>query len=140
MSHKFCNKCKKNLPLESFNRMSSSTDGRQHQCKQCRAEIQRAYRATDKGKERDRRYNKTESKKLASYRYWAKQPFAYEAQYKTKNAIRDGVLSRPPECEKCKSKGRVEAHHCDYTKPLDVMWLCTSCHKDWHTKNTPIYK
>lgn len=54
----------------------------------------------------------------------------------TYNAIKSGKLTRLP-CENC-GEQRVEAHHTDYNKPFDVMWLCTRCHKDWHRKHTAI--
>lgn len=52
-------------------------------------------------------------------------------------AIRKGILVRGKQCEICNSKdfkckdGRsyIHAHHEDYTKPLEVKWLCASCHK-----------
>lgn len=46
------------------------------------------------------------------------------------NAIRDGKLMKQP-CEKCGSK-KAQAHHDDYTKPLDVRWLCTKHHREVH--------
>ncbi len=41
-----------------------------------------------------------------------------------------GTLKRKP-CEVC---GDVEthAHHADYSKPLDVRWLCAKHHKELH--------
>jgi hypothetical protein len=27
---------------------------------------------------------------------------------------------------------KVEAHHNDYTKPLDIIWLCSECHQWLH--------
>jgi len=44
-------------------------------------------------------------------------------------AIKKGVLVRPTHCEDCKRpyKG-LHGHHEDYTKPLDVEWLCPPCH------------
>lgn len=46
------------------------------------------------------------------------------------NAIRDGKLIPQP-CEIC-GKQKVDAHHDDYTKPLDVRWLCTKHHAEHH--------
>ncbi|MHC4647806.1 MAG: hypothetical protein ACYTBJ_20275 [Planctomycetota bacterium] len=50
---------------------------------------------------------------------------------KTGNAIRDGRLRRMP-CEKCGAEP-TEAHHEDYSKPLEVIWLCPRCHKREHS-------
>lgn len=47
------------------------------------------------------------------------------------NAIRDGRLIRQP-CEKCGYAEHVHAHHEDYAKPLEVMWLCRDCHGRRH--------
>lgn len=61
------------------------------------------------------------------------------AQILVGNAIRDGRISRMP-CEVCgvtgKKNGRslVHAHHDDYSKPLEVRWLCTQHHNEYHRK------
>lgn len=50
------------------------------------------------------------------------------------NAIRDGDLSPWPACahpEGC-DHTKVEAHHPDYSRPLDVVWLCPAHHKQAH--------
>jgi hypothetical protein len=44
-------------------------------------------------------------------------------------AIRRGDLVRPGQCDDCGAGGPVEGHHDDYSKPLAVRWLCTSCHR-----------
>lgn len=50
-----------------------------------------------------------------------------------KTALSAGLLLRPDTCEKCKTRAEpIHGHHHDYTKPLDVGWLCTKCHSDWH--------
>lgn len=49
----------------------------------------------------------------------------------TRSYIRAGVLVKQ-DCEFCKSSKNVEAHHEDYSKPMDVIWLCRGCHKEWH--------
>lgn len=45
-------------------------------------------------------------------------------------AVRDGVLSRQP-CGVCGVE-RTEAHHEDYSKPLEVRWLCKRHHEEAH--------
>jgi hypothetical protein len=46
-------------------------------------------------------------------------------------AIKKGWLTRPSTCEWCGTEGKIEAAHRDYSKPLDVTWLCRSCHTKW---------
>jgi len=47
-------------------------------------------------------------------------------------AIKLGVLEKSKECSKCGSTKRIEGHHEDYSKPLDVVWLCNGCHQRHH--------
>lgn len=71
-----------------------------------------------------------EARRRACTRYGQKYPEKRAAHIKAGNAIRDGRLIRQP-CESCGSKD-VEAHHKDYSKPLDVTWLCKRCHMQVH--------
>jgi len=57
-----------------------------------------------------------------------KYPEKYRARTAVSNAIRDGKLLREP-CSGCGKTGRIHAHHDDYSKPLDVVWLCEMCHR-----------
>ena len=48
--------------------------------------------------------------------------------------LRLGVkkLVKPNCCQGCgrtSKETRLSAHHHDYTKPLDVIWLCAACHR-----------
>lgn len=52
------------------------------------------------------------------------------ARQDTRNAVRDGVLEKQP-CAICGSASS-EAHHEDYDKPLDVIWLCRAHHAQTH--------
>jgi len=71
-------------------------------------------------------------------RRWAESnPARRAASHLVNNRIRDGVLSKPKRCDNCGAGGRIHGHHDDYTKPLDVRWLCPKCHKAWHAVNTP---
>lgn len=50
-------------------------------------------------------------------------------------ALRSGELERRP-CEVC-AHPKSDGHHDDYAKPLEVRWLCRSCHKLHHSKFGP---
>lgn len=53
-----------------------------------------------------------------------------EARLITRNAIRRGELTRLP-CEVC-GTAKSHAHHEDYSKPLEVVWLCRAHHEALH--------
>lgn len=62
---------------------------------------------------------------------WAKRnPEKRRAQVLLNNAVRDGRMLRKS-CGKCDCQS-AQAHHDDYSKPLDVRWLCTVCHAQEH--------
>lgn len=62
---------------------------------------------------------------------WRKRnPDKVNAHSKVNYALRKGLLNKLP-CEICGEK-QVHAHHEDYSKPLEVVWLCKSCHKSLH--------
>ena len=54
-----------------------------------------------------------------------------------RDAIKRGSLLRPESCSRCKEvpspskdgRSKIHAHHHDYSKPLDVEWLCARCHR-----------
>lgn len=61
------------------------------------------------------------------------------AQNILEEAIEKGLVQRKNVCECCGREavmkdGRtgIQAHHPDYNRPLDVMWLCQKCHHEWH--------
>jgi hypothetical protein len=51
-------------------------------------------------------------------------------------SIKLGQTVRPLQCASCKIPCRPNAHHLDYGKPLEVLWLCNSCHGDAHQKKS----
>ena len=50
------------------------------------------------------------------------------------NAVRYGRIFRPETCSECGSRTRITGHHEDYSKPLEVAWLCYLCHAKRHHK------
>lgn len=75
--------------------------------------------------------NKDKVNKLK--RKWIENnPEKRRAHHIVNNAIRDGRMSKPSICSVCGKGGRIEGHHKDYSKPLDVIWLCAACHRQLH--------
>lgn len=52
------------------------------------------------------------------------------ARYQSKKAHRAGVLTSRP-CQRCGDPD-IEMHHRDYDQPLQIDWLCRSCHLQEH--------
>jgi hypothetical protein len=51
-----------------------------------------------------------------------------------RKAITDGIIKKPDKCSGCGKDGGIEGHHADYDKPLEVLWVCTPCHRLEHLK------
>lgn len=79
--------------------------------------------------------SKNRSKVVQRANNWIKRnPQKYRAHQAVKYAIRVGKLVRPNTCQRCGSERSIHAHHEDYSKKLDVLWLCHACHVDVHRK------
>lgn len=57
----------------------------------------------------------------------------YLAHKAVEYAIKSGKLNRQP-CERCGTSEKVQAHHEDYSKRLEVNWLCPLHHKQRHAE------
>lgn len=159
METKICRACGEEKELSEYYKQKGMADGHFNKCKECVKKEVRENRAAkaDHYREYDRKradrpdrvaarkaYQKTEAGKeamgRARKRYVERYPMKRAAHVITGNAIRDGALVRPEAYEACGSSGPIEAHHDNYTKPLDVRWLCRPCHVDWHKHNEPIFQ
>lgn len=151
---KQCKKCKEIKELNEFYKHPQMKDGHINICIKCkrkeqinirnnnleyyqnydknrpnkeeRNKLQKEYAATEKGKE-------VKSRAIKNYR--ENNPIKYKAHGAVNNAIRDGKLIKPKNCETCNIECKPHGHHDDYTKPLEVRWLCDKCHKKWHKEN-----
>ena len=91
-------------------------------------EYQKKYR------ERKIELNKTPEYKasmaISRKKYIIANPEKHKAHIILNNAIASGKIARKP-CEKC-GETKTEGHHEDYSKPLEVIWLCRKCHCNHH--------
>lgn len=148
---KLCVICNQEKPESEFYKGSG------RKCKECFKKIQRDFRKRNiehyreydrnrpnKAERKEahkaylRKLKETDHKKFADVTYRRANKWRKEHQQKQKaweklnDAIRYGKIERPKFCSKCKGEEKIEAHHFDYSKPLDVIWLCSSCHHKLH--------
>lgn len=55
---------------------------------------------------------------------------AVKAHYLFNKFLKSSKMSRPEKCCKCGKRCKPLAHHPDYSRPMDVVWLCNYCHGD----------
>ena len=91
------------------------------------SEVMLQYRSSDKY----RRSLKLSSKKTNEKYVNANKSRKYYDKRKYKIIVKD-------KCELCESQYMVQAHHDDYNLPLEVTFLCRTCHSEWHRNNTPL--
>jgi hypothetical protein len=135
-SIKTCFKCEKIKEINEFYRHAQMSDGRLNKCKECTKSDSTAHR--DKNLEKIRAYDRARGNRQGYgyvLEYRTKNPKKYKAHTMISNALRAGKIKKPDSCQECDSSFAIEGHHDDYSKPLEVRWLCASCHKQWHAKN-----
>lgn len=133
---KNCFKCMTIKPLSEFYKHSAMGDGHLNKCKTCTKNDSTTHR--NKNLEKIRAYDKTRSKESARLKLASEVNKAWRNEDKRRvvahsavaRAIKKGELVRKP-CIRCNEQKSL-AHHEDYDKPLDVMWLCQPCHKQRH--------
>ena len=135
IAEKVCFKCGEKKPLTEFYKHSAMADGHVNKCKTCnKKDVSKNYRDNiDHYKEYDkeRNSNRTETLTITSREHRHRNPEKYKARTALNNALRDGKIIKTP-CIKCGSEENIQGHHEDYSKPLEVEWLCFTCHRKDH--------
>jgi len=136
-----CKKCKQRIYMANWYANKTPEERR--------ALVAKRDRETTKKNDRARYYRDWEKRRAAADKYqkehwdkvveakkkWAeKNPEKRRAQWAANNAVRDGKLIRQP-CEVCGATERIQKHHDDYSKPLEVRWLCIKHHAELTRKH-----
>ena len=142
---KICRKCKIELPSDSFHKSKSNKDKLQSYCKSCSLERSNQYKKSEKGMKyyqdkeylkrqlvHKRKYKKSEKGKLSAKVYYENNKIKCNARSKLGRSVVSGYLNKPSICDNCGIDSKLEAHHDDYSKPLDVLWVCKECHIKLH--------
>lgn len=74
--------------------------------------------------------------KRAEYnkRFWNDRPLLRKFYSEYHYALKSKTIVKSSQCQICGIFCKTEGHHFDYTKPLDVTWVCNECHKNIHRK------
>jgi hypothetical protein len=134
---KACFKCGETKPLEQFYRHKMMADGHLNKCRDCTCKDVRHHRLDNPEKvraydrERAKQPHRIEKRMKLYYRDREEHPDRLKARNTLSNAVRDGRVAKRP-CAFCATTEKLEAHHHDYAKPLDVTWLCKPCHRRFH--------
>lgn len=137
---RICCTCKREKEPEKFGVDKRAKDGVRSRCKDCRKkEDTKKYRNSTRGKESNRKavkkYSQSSKGKAARSKaqtnYRMLNPEKIKAHEIVRCAIENGwLIPEPCPC----SEIEVEGHHEDYSKPLEVDWLCSKCHTKLHRK------
>lgn len=132
---KECFKCNVTKPLSEFYKHKMMADGYLNKCKDCHKKDVASHR--EKNIEKIRAYDRARAnlphRKLMhneiTTKWKLEHPDRRKAQRLLLYAVKKGVV-KPHPCWVCGEKA--EAHHPDYSSPLDVVWLCSPHHKQAH--------
>ena len=151
-AYKCCTQCGELKPLDAFYRFRARRDGRESECKKCKNERVKAWQRANRDKTREyaNRYNERNREAVRANarknnEKYREKTRARVSRYKRENrekarahlavhrAVVRGHLKRPSECSACGATGvAIQGHHDDYSRPLDVRWLCAACHGKVH--------
>ena len=133
---KVCYECEETKPRDEFYFHAAMADQRLGICKAChRLRMRIRARTNPAVQEYDRRRSKLPERVAQTVkvtRNWRKRnPEKYRAHAALNYAVKCGKISKGC-CESCGSDDNVHGHHTDYSRPLDVIWLCAKCHQRSH--------
>lgn len=145
-----CKRCQKDKPDSEF-------PPGNRQCRRCKHEKQkeRDRQNPEKARARWRRKYAKARDHLTNYRrvYYSSRKYERPANYletcrkwraehrvewnakaRVRYAVQSGKILRADSCAVCGVSCKPQAHHFDYSRPLDVVWVCASCHKFIHSE------
>lgn len=120
-AEKLCRSCGVIRPHSDFGKDRSKANGLQSRCKGCARQLTAAWYVANR-----------ERVVVRNKAYRAADPIRRAAHLAVQRAVATGRLIAKDYCEECDSRRGIEAHHDDYTRKLDVRWLCRTCHREAH--------
>lgn len=138
-----CGTCKEFFPKDGFYKNKRTILGLTSECRKCFSATSMRTRSTENSRRlnrehmvryREKNIDKIREKDRERSKISNKTPKAI-ARYELNKAVKRGDVLKPKICSECfSSQKRIEGHHKDYNKHLEVEWLCTMCHAKRHHK------
>jgi hypothetical protein len=142
---KECSACGRRKDEAEFYVNKATSDGLTYRCRVCMSDYQKARREALNASKPDGWKKKTED--MAAYMkawkeanpgymtkakrdWWNRNKDRQRVKDAVKYALKTGKLVKTA-CQVC-GKVEVEGHHPDYSRPLDVVWLCKEHHMEIH--------
>lgn len=125
MEAKKCTRCGETKPIEEYRMQRATKDGKSYWCKECFYFYNKGRKLTPG----------VRAERAARRRQWVEKYHEQRHAYNIiRSAFENGALVRGP-CEVCGGP-RTDAHHDDYSKPLEVRFLCRKHHGEAHSKTS----
>lgn len=150
MKTKACFKCLEQKSIEQFYAHVRMPDGYLNKCKDCaKADALALYKqhmqdpawvARERVRTRNRNAKLRAAGKKSKQTYenaraWIdRHPMKRRAHGMARNALLRGRIVRADACQDCGQRAPLDMHHPDYSRPLDVVWVCKPCHGIRHRK------
>lgn len=137
-----CGSCTIYKPAFEYYRNGKTASGISSQCRRCHLagsirtrDLQRS-RATSsaymrRARQRDPQKFR-ERERLAGKKKRERFAQRVTARNLLNSAVKRGEIQKPDRCSDCRQVAKITGHHEDYSKPLDVVWLCYGCHGRRH--------
>jgi ribosomal protein S27AE len=151
VTEKRCPRCSFVKPVSEWGQNRARYDGLGSLCRECFNTWQRHSARKNRDKERirqaawrdanpekpreiTRRYRQLHPDRVAmrSPHERSVHPERVKARKALYYAVKVGTVIRSATCQQCNSSASTQGHHTDYSRPLDVRWLCPRCHKRIH--------
>lgn len=151
---KKCTKCGLEKAYDQFVKHRRYKDGYYSRCKECTYKLEKEWRQSNPEKKNEirtrYRHNNREKIREQDKQFYAKNserlrekqkidkienPHKHKAYKEYRVALSNGKIKQTDYCQICGIKNMpLDGHHADYEKPLEVIWICKSCHMYIHKK------
>ena len=125
-----CKKCCKEQAKVRHHALMKNPEWIMRERERCRIKMEK-YRASG----REKRNPLSGHQKRWRKRFQERQG----AHNKAQRAVSKGLIPKSNSCSQCGVTNiKLEKHHDDYSKPLDIRWLCVKCHGITRRKPIPV--